>query len=92
MKKTLFILFFASLPLLVAHAQDSDVAPGEPTVTIRHGESETFYDYRVNGELVQIRVVPETGPVYYLVPADGGEWIRQDKPALLIPSWKILEW
>ncbi len=91
MKKALFILFFASLPLH-SMAQESSAPAGEPTVTIRHGEQETFYDYRVNGILVEIKVVPKQGPVYYLVPAEGGGWIRQEESQLLIPSWKILTW
>ncbi len=91
MKKALFTLFFASLPLL-SMAQESSAPVGEPTVTIRHGEQETFYDYRVNGILVEIKVVPKQGPTYYLVPADGGGWIRQEESKLLIPSWKILTW
>lgn len=92
MKKALFILFFAGLPLAPVHAQTSEPAPDEPTVSIRHGEKETVYEYRVNGELVQIKVVPQVGPPYYLVPADGGGWTRQEQPRLLIPSWKLLEW
>lgn len=61
-------------------------------VVIRHGESKTFYEYRVNGIIKQIKVVPSHGPAYYLVPADGGGWIRQDKSQLLIPSWVLFSW
>ncbi|ARU55051.1 MAG: DUF2782 domain-containing protein [Pseudomonadales bacterium] len=92
MKKTIFTLF---LVLLAATAQASDVVPdpGEPQITIRHGEEKTFYEYRQNGVLVEIKVVPKIGPVYYLVPADSGEgWIREDKSQLLVPSWVIFKW
>lgn len=61
-------------------------------IVIRPGENEVFYEYRVNGELREIKVVPNRGPEYYLVPADGGGWIREDRSTLLIPSWVIFRW
>ncbi|WP_339800089.1 DUF2782 domain-containing protein [uncultured Marinobacter sp.] len=61
-------------------------------IVIRPGENEVFYEYRVNGELREIKVVPNRGPAYYLVPADGGGWIREDRSTLLIPSWVIFRW
>ncbi len=71
----------------------SDYQPvaGEPEIVIRPGKKATFYEYRVNGELREIKVVPSVGPEYYLVPSDGG-WIQQDKSQLLIPSWVIFRW
>jgi hypothetical protein len=93
MKKLMFILFFAGMTLATVHAQDSETAPGEPVVTIREDDEGTqFHEYRVNGVIAQIKVVPARGPEYYLVPADGGGWIRHDRPQLLVPSWKLLEW
>jgi len=61
-------------------------------VVIRHGEDKTFYEYRVNGILKEIKVVPKQGPAYYLVPRDGGGWIREDKSQMLVPSWIIFRW
>lgn len=61
-------------------------------IVIRPGEREVFYEFRVNGELREIKVVPERGPEYYLVPADGGGWIREDRTTLLVPSWVIFRW
>ncbi|CAN0584114.1 unnamed protein product, partial [Ectocarpus sp. 12 AP-2014] len=55
-------------------------------------DNEVFYEYRVNGQLVEIKVVPEVGPEYYLVPADGGGWIREDQTDMLVPSWVIFRW
>lgn len=72
----------------------SDYQPvaGEPEIVIRPGKKATFYEYRVNGELREVKVVPSVGPEYYLVPSDGGGWIQQDKSQLLIPSWVIFRW
>lgn len=73
----------------------SDYQPpgSEAQIVIRPGdENEVFYEYRVNGELVEIKVVPDVGLEYYLVPADGGGWIRESETDLLVPSWVLFRW
>lgn len=73
----------------------SDYQPpgSEAQIVIRPGEGkEVFYEYRVKGELVEIKVVPEVGPEYYLVPAEGGGWIRESETDLLVPSWVLFRW
>ncbi len=72
----------------------SDYQPPENSaeIVIRPGKDEVFYEYRVNGQLMEIKVVPEVGPEYYLVPADGGGWIREGETDLLVPSWVIFRW
>lgn len=76
-------------PLVVSDYQPSSDGP---QVVIRPGENEVFYEYRVNGQLMEIKVVPEVGPEYYLVPADGGGWIRENETDMLVPSWIIFSW
>ncbi len=76
-------------PLVVSDYQPSSDGP---QIVIRPGESEVFYEYRVNGQLMEIKVVPEVGPEYYLVPADGGGWIRENETDMLVPSWVIFSW
>lgn len=76
-------------PLVVSDYQPSSEGP---QVVIRPGENEVFYEYRVNGQLMEIKVVPEVGPEYYLVPADGGGWIRESETDMLVPSWIIFSW
>lgn len=71
---------------------DYQPSPKDPQIIIRPGDEEVFYEYRVNGQLVEIKVVPSVGPEYYLVPADGGGWIREDQSQTLIPSWVIFRW
>ena len=66
--------------------------PVEPEITIRHENDETFYEYRVNGILKEIKVVPKIGPTYYLVPADGNAWIREERSQVLVPSWILFKW
>ncbi|KPQ28735.1 MAG: Protein of unknown function (DUF2782) [Marinobacter excellens HL-55] len=70
---------------------DYQPAAGGPEIVIRPGDNEVFYEYRVNGQLMEIKVVPEVGPEYYLVPSDGG-WIQDSESDLLVPSWVIFRW
>lgn len=65
----------------------------DTTVVIRAGESKTVKEYRINGFLYGIQVIPKIGKPYYLVAADHqGNFTRLDKPGILIPSWTIFEW
>ena len=91
MKKLLPVACFL-LPLAHPVLAEESALPVEPQITIRHEEKKTMYEYRVNGILKEIKVVPEIGPAYYLVPADGGGWIREERSQLLVPKWVIFSW
>ena len=67
---------------------------GEPDVTIVQKGDRTVEEYRVNGFLYAIKVIPNKGKPYFLVRADGSDanFIRADKPELRIPSWEIFSW
>ncbi|EAT11253.1 DUF2782 domain-containing protein [Bermanella marisrubri] len=90
--KTLFTccLLLASLFSHSVMAND----PSEPSVVIRHSEDKTFYEYRVNGELQEIKVVPKVGQPYYLIPdgVETDEYKRQNKSNVVPPSWLIFTW
>lgn len=81
----------ASSIVLPVYANEG-ASPVEPQITIRHEEDKTYYEYRVNGILKEIKVEPKVGPAYYLVPADGGGWIEEEKSQLLVPKWVIFSW
>ena len=90
MKRIIFTLFLLiSSPLWAV--EPPVTPPNEPEIVIRHGEDKTLYEYRVNGVLREIKVVPKNGKEYYLVPSDGG-WIKEGESTLLIPSWVIFRW
>lgn len=67
---------------------------GEPEVVIRQEGNRTVEEYRVNGFLYAIKVIPNSGPPYFLVAVDDeGNFMRSDQPeGMRIPSWKIFEW
>jgi hypothetical protein len=69
-------------------AQDSK----EPSIIISHTENKTFYEYMINGKLVEIKVVPKVGPTYYLVPTDSDDMARNAQSSLTVPKWVIFSW
>jgi len=70
-------------------ASDPDL---EPQVTIVRRPTETIEEYRVNGRLTMVKVIPKTGRPYYLV-ADGtdGTFIRRDSldTGFKVPMWLL---
>lgn len=69
-----------------------ETAQRGPDVTLIEGEDRTVYEYRQNGHLRMVKIVPEFGPPYYLVPADPIEGFGDiDQAGLLVPQWRIVE-
>ena len=72
----------------------SDEAPGE--VVIGETKDTLVNEFRINGQLYMIQVIPRKGPSYYLVDSDGDgnlETRRNDlAPDLLIPAWVLRRW
>ena len=68
----------------------------EPQVTIIQRDDATIEEYRVNGVLYSVKIIPVVGPAYYLVDRDGdGQLesrvndITRDIP---VPQWLIFSW
>ena len=95
MKKYLLLatLLFIPLvsPLSIAEPQP-EFDENDPAVTIRQSKQATFYEYRINGQLKEIKVVPSVGKPYYLVPTGDGEFDRFDNSGLMIPKWILFSW
>lgn len=66
----------------------------EETVTIRNEKEKTFYEYRVNDEVVEIKVVPKNGKPYYLIPSNNEQdnFVRRNEPRVRAPSWLLFRW
>jgi len=75
-------------PVIISDYQSSNAGT---QIVIRSGENEVYYEYRVNGQVMEIKVVTPNGPEYYLVPADGG-WARESETGVLVPSWVLFRW
>lgn len=64
----------------------------EPEITIREGENRTIEEYRINGELYMIKIIPRIGKPYYLVNRHGVTGIphRGDmESGVTVPMWRI---
>ena len=62
-------------------------------VEIVVGEDSMIYEYRTNGILMMIKIVPKNGRPYYMVPADGSpHFSNLDNSKNLYPSWVLFEW
>ena len=95
---TLLILAMFMLAVLLllfttsAIAAENDITLQGPDVVIIAGEDKVIYEFRQNGQLRMVRVVPTWGKPYYLVPRDNttgfGDLERAD---MLLPQWIIAE-
>ncbi len=93
--RTLNSLLLAGLLACSASVvQAEDPVSADPDVTIRQEGDKTIQEYRVNGFLYAIKVIPKNGKPYFLVRADGsdGNFVRSDDPDMLIPAWEIFSW
>ncbi|UTW48216.1 DUF2782 domain-containing protein [Bacterioplanoides sp. SCSIO 12839] len=91
-KKTLAVTLISVVGLFTSLAQAED--PSGETVTIRNDGDNTYYEFRVNGEISEIKVVPKIGKPYYLIPThdEDGDFMRKDDPEMRVPSWVIFRW
>ena len=70
----------------------------EPQVTIREAESETVYEYRVNGQLVMVKVQPKgrNVPPYYFFDQNGDGELdysqRHPRDAPSVNQWVLFRW
>ncbi len=80
-----------------AAAQEAYIPPPDESsaddIEIVVGDDRTIFEYRTNGVLMMIKIVPKSGRPYYMVPADGSPHFETlDHSMKLYPRWVILEW
>jgi len=74
-----------------------DGAPGPddvPAVTIKPSGQGSVVEYRANGRLYMLKVIPKVGKPYYLIDSKGdGQFARQDSldSGMRPPMWVIKE-
>lgn len=68
----------------------------EPEVTIINREDATYEEYRLNGRLYMVKVVPVVGPPYYYVDRDGDGLMEtrmhDRRQPVQVPQWVIFSW
>jgi hypothetical protein len=82
----------ATLPGMAGAGDDPREALAGEDVTIIAGEDRTVYEYRQNGQLRMVRIVPAFGPPYYLVPADPTRGFGDlEQAGSVVAGWRIVE-
>ncbi|MCY3821969.1 MAG: DUF2782 domain-containing protein [Gammaproteobacteria bacterium] len=88
------IILIAIVAALAAPANAADERKREhrgPDVTLIETEERVVYEYRQNGLLRMIKIVPKRGKPYYLVPRDPGKGLGTVEEAdVLLPQWEIV--
>jgi hypothetical protein len=68
----------------------------EGEVTIVQGRNAIFEEYRRNGRLFMVKVIPNVGPPYYLIDSDGDGMLEFQGDDIsgnwLIPQWVLFSW
>jgi len=68
----------------------------EPDITIIRKGKKTIQEYRKNGALYMVKIIPNVGPSYYLIDTDGDgnmDVRKSDLDAgMNINQWKIFSW
>ena len=66
----------------------------EPEVRIIKRDNAVVHEYRANGRLYMVKIVPTRGYPYYLYDSDGDGSLesRQDRLEPVIPRWVIHRW
>lgn len=68
----------------------------EPEVQIIRQDDRIIEEYRVNGVLYMIKVIPTIGRPYYLMDTDGDGSLESRQfeldSGLLVPNWILFEW
>lgn len=68
----------------------------EPDITIIRKGEDTVQEYRRNGRLYMIKVMPKVGPPYYMLDTNGDETMDVKKNDLdknsIVNQWLLFEW
>ncbi|TDJ19106.1 MAG: DUF2782 domain-containing protein [Gammaproteobacteria bacterium] len=68
----------------------------EPEITIIRRDDAIITEYRVNGNLYMVKIVPAFGPPYYLIDRDGdGQMegrINDIYDDIIVPQWVLFSW
>ena len=68
----------------------------EPEITITNRNGEIVHEYRVNGTVYMTKIIPSSGPAYYLIDQDGDGNLETRHSDLNrninVPQWLIHSW
>lgn len=82
------IVLGLGLGLMIGASASLAVAQPSPDITVRQDDNRTLKEYRINGELYAIEIVPRQGASYFLIDDDGdGNFEHRDAERVEVPDW-----
>ena len=69
-----------------------DGEPMEADITITRRGEKTIHEYRVNGKIYKIKVIPDIGPAYYFIDPDRDGEMEEVSESDLDSLIKINQW
>lgn len=89
----LILLLLTTRPALSALSEADLTATDEIITLVENGADQRIFEFRQNGILMMIKVIPESGRPYYLVPASGqAHYTDLTDQKHLYPQWTLIEW
>jgi hypothetical protein len=86
----------APAPPPIPESVAAEQTPEEDEVVIRATPQGKIEEYRRNGRLYMIRVVPFVGPPFYLIDTTGDGLFDTRRyalgPEVMVPHWLLLTW
>ena len=82
-------------PPMPEQGVDGDALEPEVTIVPRK-QGGRVEEYRLNGRLYAVKVIPATGKPYFLVDGDGDGYLETHRDELetqiMIPGWVLMSW
>ncbi len=79
-------------PLALAAEGEKKKKIKGPDVVLVESEKRSIQEYRQNGRLTTIKVIPEKGKPYYMVPEDPTKHFGDlERAERLVPQWRLKE-
>lgn len=87
------LLMLITSPALSA-LSEADLRATDETITLVENDADQrIFEFRQNGILMMIKVIPKSGRPYYLVPASGqAHFTDLTDQKHLYPQWTLIEW
>ncbi len=69
----------------------------EPDITIIRRGKKTIHEYRTDGKLYKVKIIPDIGPAYYMIDSDGDGTMEEVRGSDLekginVQQWEIYSW
>ena len=87
------LLLLITRPALSALSEADLLATDETITLVENDADQRIFEFRQNGVLMMIKVIPKSGRPYYLVPATGqAHFTDLTDQKHLYPQWTLIEW